>query len=82
MILICKDRKVIAYHADEQEYVIERYPQDCEVLKVDQAEFDEEGWPKYPEGKLTLNLRVTGSTEQRLRDLEIAISYLLGVGSP
>jgi len=82
MILICKDRKVIAYHADEQEYVIERYPQDYEVLKVDQVEFDEEGWPKYPEGKPAFNLRVTGSTEQRLRDLEIALSYLFGVGLP
>jgi len=81
MILVCKNRKVIAYHSDEQEYVIDRYPQDCEILKVEQVEFDEEGWPLYPEGKPALDLRTTGSTEQRLRDLEMALSYLLGGGS-
>jgi len=81
MILVCKDRKVIAYHTDDQEYVIDRYPQDCEILKVEQVEFDEEGWPLYPEGKPALDLRTTGSTEQRLRDLEMALSYLLGGGS-
>ena len=80
MILICKDRRVIAYHTDDQEYVIERYPQDCEILKVEQVEFDEEGWPKYPEGKPTVDLRLLGNTEQRLRDLEIALAYLLGGG--
>jgi len=80
MILVCKDRKVIAYHTDDQEYVIDRYPQDCEILKVEQVEFNEEGWPLYPEGKPALDLRTTGSTEQRLRDLEMALSYLLGGG--
>jgi len=80
MILVCKNRKVIAYHTDDQEYVIDRYPQDCEILKVEQVEFDEEGWPLYPEGKPALDLRTTGSTEQRLRDLEMALSYLLGGG--
>jgi len=80
MILVCKNRKVIAYHTDDQEYVIDRYPQDCEILKVEQVEFDEEGWPLYPEGQPALDLRTTGSTEQRLRDLEMALSYLLGGG--
>lgn len=81
MILVCKNKKVIAFHTDEQEYVVDRYPADCEILKVDDSkvEFDEEGFPKYPE-KGAENLRVKGSIEQRLRDIEMALATILGGG--
>lgn len=88
MILVIKSGKVIATHTDEQEYVIDRYPADCEIIKVadNVVEFphDEEGKPTglpedpRPKGIPYIGLKKQGTTEQRLADLEAAIAALLG----
>ena len=91
LILVIKAGKVIATHTDEQEYVIDRYPADCEIIKVADSviEFprDEEGRPTVlPEdprskGVPHIDLRRQGTTEQRLADLEAALAALLGGGA-
>lgn len=91
LILIIKAGKVIATHTDEQEYVVDHYPADCEVIKVaDNAmEFprDEEGRPTglpedpRPKGVSYVDLRSQGTTEQRIADLEAALAALLGGGA-
>ncbi|MGB9661347.1 MAG: hypothetical protein ACPL5F_04930 [Moorellaceae bacterium] len=88
MILVIKAGKVIAIHTDEQEYVINRYPAECEVIKIaDSAvEFprNEEGRPTglpedpRPKGMPYIDLKKQGTTEQRLADLEAAIAALIG----
>ena len=78
MILVCKNGRVIAYHDDNQD-VIDKYP-DCEIFKVDMVEFDEEGWPLYPQ-RGGANLRSIGGIEQRIADLETALAALLGGGA-
>jgi hypothetical protein len=79
MILVCKNNKVIAYHDDNQDDIINKYPADHEIIKVDIVEFDEDGWPLYPRSGGT-NLRTMGNTEQRIADLEAAIAAILGGG--
>ncbi|MEW6045011.1 MAG: hypothetical protein AB1609_00780 [Bacillota bacterium] len=91
MILVIKAGKVIATHTNEQEYVIDRYPADCEVIKVvdNAVEFplDEQGSPRgLPEdprskGIPYVDLKKQGTAEQRLADLEAAIAALLGGGA-
>lgn len=91
LILVIKAGKTIAIHADEQEYVVTRYPADCEVIKVadNAVEFprDEEGRPTWlpedprPKGVPYIDLKRYGTTEQRLADLEAALAALLGGGA-
>lgn len=90
MLLVIKEGKVIATHTDEQTYVIDRYPADCEIIKVadNAVEFprDEEGRPiGLPEdprlkGVSYEDLKKQGTTEQRLADIEAALAVLLGGG--
>lgn len=79
MILVIKDGKVIAYHEDGQD-VLDKYP-NCAIIKVKDEEvvFDEEGWPQVPQSGI--DLRIAGSVEQRLADLEAALVALLGGGT-
>lgn len=91
MILVIKAGKVVAIHTDEQEYVITRYPADCEVIKVadDAVDFprDGEGRPTglpedpRPKGIPYTDLKKQGTTEQRIADLEAALAALLGGGA-
>lgn len=78
MILVIKDGKVIAYHEDGQD-VLDKYP-NCTIIKVKDEEivFDEEGWPQMPQSGI--DLRIAGTAEQRLADLEVALMALLGGG--
>lgn len=79
MILVIKDGKVIAYHEDGQD-VLDKYP-NCAIIKAKDEEvvFDEEGWPQVPQSGI--DLRIAGSVEQRLADLEAALVALLGGGT-
>jgi hypothetical protein len=91
LILVIKAGKTIAVHTDEQEYVVTRYPADCEFIKVadNAVEFphDEEGRPTglpedpRPKGVSYVDLKKQGTTEQRLADLEVALVALLGGGA-
>ncbi|MDI6711456.1 MAG: hypothetical protein QME76_12380 [Bacillota bacterium] len=90
MILVIKEGKVIATHTDDQEYVVDHYP-DCDVIKVvdNAVEFprDKEGRPTgLPEdprlkGVPYVDLKRQGITKQRLADLETALAALLGGGA-
>ncbi|MFZ5688689.1 MAG: hypothetical protein ACOY9Y_11040 [Bacillota bacterium] len=89
MILVIKNSKVIATHTDEQTYIIDRYPVECEIIKVadNAVEFtqDEEGrqtgLPEDPrlKGVPYVNLKTTPTAEQRLEALEIAMLTNLGL---
>ena len=76
MILVIKDGKVIAYHEDGQD-VLDKYP-NCAIVRIKDEDvvFDEEGWPQVPQSGI--DLRIAGSVEQRLADLEAALAALLG----
>jgi len=79
MILVIKDGKVIAYHEDGQD-VLDKYP-NCAIVRIKDEDvvFDEEGWPQMPQSGI--DLRIAGSVEQRLVDLEAALAALLGGGA-
>lgn len=91
MILVIKEGKAIAAHTNEQEYVIDRYPADCEIIKVADniVKFPEDeedrptGLPEdpRPKGVPYVDLKKQGTTEQRLTDLEAALAALLGGGA-
>lgn len=90
MILVIRNSKVIAYHSDDQEYVIDHYPVDCEIIRVadNVVEFSlsEDGATNMPEdprpkGVPYTDLRKQGTAEQRIADLETALAALLGGGA-
>jgi len=78
MILVVKNNKVIAYHGDNQEDVIkDKYPGELIKIADSEAQFDEEGWPRIPQGG-GIKLNKMETLKQRVADLEVAVAAILG----
>lgn len=89
MILVIKNGKVFAIHTDEQEYVVNNYAADCDVIKVpdDAVEFPRDaagrpvGMPEdpRPKGVSYIDLRKQGTSEEVLANYLVDLDYRISL---
>ena len=79
MIIVVRKGKILATHTDDQEYVVDRYSQDCDIIKADGSFAPDMDDPRK-DGIPFVDLRKIGSLDQRIADLEAANATILGGG--
>lgn len=85
MILIIKDNAIFATHEDWQEDVVDKYPQEYDVIQIDNAIIKPflsqyEDITQAPDPRTMfpyIDLRQYGTTTHRIRRLEDIVAHLL-----